>query len=101
MTLSYDAMTGRYSLADLTRGQIRHLFSEIKNNIMTERRHFKIRAKERTTGQIVTPEYIGFKTETEIIEFFGLEEPDIEWYEIIEDTPQKTIIISKNNGTMD
>ncbi len=77
MTLSYDARTGRYSLADLTRGQIRHLFSEIKNNIMTERRHFKIRAKERTTGQIVTPEYIGFETETEIIEFVGLEEPDV------------------------
>lgn len=66
-----------------------------------KRRHFKIRAKERTTGQIVTPEYIGFKTDTEIIEFFGLEEPDIEWYEIIEETSQKTIIINKNNGTMD
>lgn len=68
---------------------------------LPRRRYFKIRAKERTTGQIVTPEYIGFKTDTEIIEFFGLEEPDIEWYEIIEETPQKTIIINKNNGTMD
>lgn len=68
---------------------------------LPRRRHFKIRAKERTTGQIVTPEYIGFKTDSEIIEFFGLEEPDIEWYEIIEETPQKTIIINKNNGTMD
>lgn len=68
---------------------------------LPRRRHFKIRAKERTTGLIVTPEYIGFKTDTEIIEFFGLEEPDIEWYEIIEETPHKTIIINKNNGTMD
>ena len=76
-------------------------YVRVKPGKLPRRRHFKIRAKERTTGQIVTPEYSGFKTETEIIEFFGLEEPDIEWYEIIEETPQKTIIINKNNGTMD
>lgn len=57
---------------------------------MEKRRHFKIRAKERTTGQIVTPEYIGYKTRDEIIEFFGLEEPDIEWYEITETTEMET-----------
>lgn len=48
------------------------------------RRHFKIRCKERTTGQILTPEYTGYKNREQIIEFFGLEEPDIEWYEIEE-----------------
>lgn len=48
------------------------------------RKHFKIRAKERTTGQIVTPEYVGNKTREQVIEFFGLEEPDIERYEIEE-----------------
>lgn len=59
---------------------------------MEKRRHFKIRAKERTTGQIVTPEFIGNKTQAEVIEFFCLEEPDIEWYEITEveeTTPNK------------
>lgn len=65
--------------------------------------HFKIRAKERITGRIVTPEYIGSKTRAEIIEFFGLEEPDIEWYEITEQAYNKNNINSqkKHNGTMD
>jgi hypothetical protein len=57
------------------------------------RRHFKIRAKVRTTGQVVTPEYSGYKTRGEIIEFFGLEESDIEWYEITEEP------CDKNNTT--
>lgn len=62
------------------------------------RKHFKIRAKERTTGQIVTPEYVGNKTREQVIEFFGLEEPDIEWYEIseVEIAPK-----NNDNGTMD
>lgn len=70
---------------------------------MGKRRHFKIRAKERTTGRIVTPEYIGYKTRDEIIEFFGLEESDIEWYEITEEPYDKNNITPKNinNGTMD
>ncbi len=55
---------------------------EMKNR----RRHFKIRAKERTTGHIVTPEFIGYKTRNEVIAFSGLEEPDIEWYTITETT---------------
>lgn len=57
---------------------------------MEKRRHFKIRAKERTTGQIVMPEFIGYKSQNEVIEFFGLEEPDIEWYEITEVTQEET-----------
>ena len=62
------------------------------------RKHFKIRTKERTTGQIVTPEYVGNKTREQVIEFFGLEEPDIEWYEIseVEIDPK-----NNDNGTMD
>lgn len=56
---------------------------------MEKRRHFKIRAKERTTGQIVTPEFIGYKSRAEVIEFFGLEEPDIEWYTITEVTDKE------------
>lgn len=49
-----------------------------------KRRHFKITAKERSTGHIVTPEFIGNKTRKQVIEFFGLREPDIEWYKIEE-----------------
>lgn len=62
---------------------------------MEKRRHFKIRAKERTTGQIVTPEFVGYKTCNEVIEFFGLEEPDIEWYEITEQPYDKNNINPK------
>lgn len=49
-----------------------------------KRRHFKITVKERSTGHIVTPEFIGYKTREQVIEFFGLREPDIEWYKIEE-----------------
>lgn len=69
-----------------------------------EQKHYRIRAKERTTGRIVTPEYIGAKTRAEVIEFFGLEEPDIEWYEITEEPYDKNRVTTpknNNNGTMD
>lgn len=49
-----------------------------------KRRHFKITVKERTTRQILTPEYIGNASREQVIQFFGLEEPDIEWYKIEE-----------------
>ncbi len=49
-----------------------------------KKRHWKIRLKERTTGHILTPEYIGYHNREEVIEFFGLENPDVEWYEIKE-----------------
>lgn len=90
MILRYNSDTRRYSVEDLTSGQLRRLLTEIKNNIMEKRRHFKIRAKERTTGQIVTPEFIGYKSQNEVIEFFGLEEPDIEWYEITDVSQEET-----------
>ncbi len=53
-----------------------------------KKRHWKIRLKERTTGHILTPEYIGYHNREEVIEFFGLENPDVEWYEI-EEVPYK------------
>lgn len=43
--------------------------------------HYKITVKE-TNGQVCHPEFRGNKTRREIIEFFGLEEPDVEWYKI-------------------
>ncbi len=49
-----------------------------------KKRHWKIKLKERTTGQILTPEYIGYKDREKVIEFFGLENQDVEWYEIDE-----------------
>lgn len=49
-----------------------------------KKRHWKIRLKERTTGQICTPEYSGYLDRKGIVEFFGLEEPDVEWYDIKE-----------------
>ena len=57
--------------------------------------HYRIRAKEGTTGRIVTPEYIGSKTRAQVIEFFGLEEPDIEWFEITEEPYDKNKIIKR------
>lgn len=57
--------------------------------------HYGIRAKERTTGRIVTPEYIGAKTRDQVIEFFGLKEPDIEWFEITEEPYDKNKIIKR------
>lgn len=60
---------------------------------MAQQIHYRIRAKERTTGRIVTPEYIGSKTRAQVIELFGLEEPDIEWYKITEEPYGKNKII--------
>lgn len=71
---------------------------------MPEQIHYRIRAKERTTGRIVTPEYIGSKTPAQVIDFFGLEGPDIEWFEITEEPYDKNRVITLNNnsnGTMD
>ncbi|WP_289756439.1 MULTISPECIES: hypothetical protein [Muribaculaceae] len=53
-----------------------------------KKRHWKIKLKERTTGQILTPEDIGYKDREKVIEFFGLENQDVEWYEI-EEVPCK------------
>lgn len=116
MTIKYDETTKRWTLSDIAVGQLlaivkgTALLASCKNNPYEEakkvdeffekklyslpekknrRRHFKIRAKERTTGQIVTPEYIGYKTRDEIIEFFGLKEADIEWYTITEVTEEE------------
>lgn len=60
---------------------------------MAQQIHYRIRAKERTTGRIVTPEYIGSKTRAQVIEFFGLEEPDIVWYKITEEPYDKNKVL--------
>ena len=47
---------------------------------------WKARIKEKGTDHILTPEYLWFncgeKTREEIIEFWGLENEDVEWYEL-------------------
>jgi len=117
MTIKYDETTKRWTLGDIAVGQLLAIvkgtallasrkdnpyeearevdeFFERKLNSLPEmknrRKHFKIRAKERPTGKIVTPEFIGYKTQAEVIEFFGLEDPDIEWYKITEVTQEET-----------
>lgn len=49
-----------------------------------KKRHWKIRLKERGADHVLTPEYIGYHDREEVIEFFGLENPEVEWYEIEE-----------------
>lgn len=53
-----------------------------------KKRHWKVRLKERASEHILTPEHIGYLSREQVIEFFGLEEPDIEWYDI-EEVPYK------------
>lgn len=47
---------------------------------------WKAKIKERGNSHILTPEYSWFdsggKTRQEIIEFWGLENDDVEWYEL-------------------
>ena len=112
MTIKFNETTKRWNLGDITSEQLLaivkgtallagrndHPYHKAKEvagffkeklystPMKNRRQHFKIWAKERTTGQIITPEYVGYKSRTEVIEFFGLEEPYIEWYEIAEVT---------------
>jgi len=47
---------------------------------------WKAKIKEKNNDHILTPEYSWFangeKTRQEIIEFWGLENDDVEWYEL-------------------
>ena len=49
-------------------------------------RHWKIEIKEKGNNQILTPEYIGDDSfdRNACIEFFGLNESDVEWYKLVE-----------------
>ncbi len=55
-------------------------------------RHFKARIKERGRDTVLTPEYLGDDNTDKVflIKFWGLEEPDVEWYEIEEVEDGKT-----------
>lgn len=45
---------------------------------------FEIKFKEVGSDRIGTTTHIGTKSKEEVIEFFGLEGDDVEWYEIEE-----------------
>lgn len=63
-----------------------------------KKRHWKIRVKERGSDHILTPEYIGYSDREEMIDFFGLENPDVEWYEIEEVTDKENNATPKNKS---
>ena len=44
--------------------------------------HYRVRIKERNTPHEIETEYIGNKTRQQIIEFYGLNKPDVEHYRI-------------------
>lgn len=47
-------------------------------------RRFKARIKEKGNDTILTPEHWGYVTEEDCVKFWGLNNPDVEWYEIEE-----------------
>ena len=52
-----------------------------------ETREFKcwqIRYREAGKSETRTTKHLGHLTEAEVIKFFGLNDPDIEWYDIKE-----------------
>lgn len=51
---------------------------------MTISKHYQITIKEIGREKPIETEYIGNIDRRKLIEFFGLEEPDVEWYRIKE-----------------
>lgn len=48
------------------------------------RKHYKITIKEAGLENPIVTEYVGDIDRKNLIEFFGLKEPDVEWYQIKE-----------------
>ena len=51
---------------------------------------YKVTVKEVGRMAPLTTEYVGSKDRQEVIEFFGLDKPDVEWYELEEKPCQET-----------
>jgi hypothetical protein len=49
-----------------------------------EYKHWKVEAKEKFSDNILKPELHGYYSREDVIKFFGLDQPDIEWYNITE-----------------
>lgn len=45
---------------------------------------FIIRIKEKGNYHIITTSHTGDRSRESVVNFFGLEDPDVEWYEIEE-----------------
>ena len=56
---------------------------------MDKYRHFEARIKEVGNDHILTPSYSGCVDKAFLIKFWGLDAPDIEWYEINEVTNEE------------
>lgn len=51
---------------------------------MNKYKHYQITIKETGTDKPITTEYHGNIDEQGLVAFFGLENPDVEWYKIEE-----------------
>lgn len=47
-------------------------------------KRWRVKMKEKGNDTILTPEVWGEKTKEDVIAFFGLENEDVEWYQIID-----------------
>lgn len=45
-------------------------------------KHYEIKIKEVGNAHTITTHYVGDVTESYLVKFFGLNNPDVEWYEI-------------------
>lgn len=52
--------------------------------MVKEYRRWVVEAKEKYSDSILCPELQGYYDRNDVIKFFGLNEPDIEWYKITE-----------------
>jgi hypothetical protein len=58
-----------------------------------EYKRWKVRVKEVGNDNILTPEVWGYYTKEQVIEFLGLNKPDVEWYEMEEISGVKSNLI--------
>lgn len=54
-------------------------------------KNYKVTVKEVGRMAPLTTEYVGPKDRQEVIEFFGLNKPDVEWYELEEKPCQEQV----------
>lgn len=48
-------------------------------------KHWAAKIKEHGNDNILTPTYWGYVDKKYLIDFWGLNDPDVEWYEIYEE----------------
>ena len=45
-------------------------------------KHWYAEIKEVGNDDVLKPEYVGDKSREEVIKWFGLDQPDVEWYKL-------------------